>query len=119
MSHEEEPKSFPLMVEVPEDTEIEDILRGLRDGGLNDFLDLLTMLRDQNEQYGCDRMETDLTEDPPTYFRERGYMLLAFGAPEGVFQAHGDLRQSGNHRYANVCYDPQGRFYLFQSPDQR
>ncbi len=95
------------------------MLRGLGDEGLNGFLDLLTLLRDQNEQYGCDRLETDLTDDTPDYFRGQGDALLAFGAPELVFQAHGDLRQSGNHRYANVCYDEEGHFYLFQSPDQR
>lgn len=117
MSHAD-PKNFPLMMEVPEDAEIEAILRGLGDDGLNDFLDLLTLLRDQNEQYGCHRLETDLTEDTPAYFREQGNTLLAFGDPVAVIQAHNDLRQSGNHRYANVCYDDEGRFYLFQSQGQ-
>ena len=108
---------FPMMMEVPEDAKIEDILRGLGDDGLNDFLDLLTILRDQNEQHGGDRFDTDLTEDTPAWFRERGDALLAFGDLETVFQAHCDLRQSGNHRYANVCYDEDGQFYLFQSPE--
>ena len=110
-----ESNEFPMMLKVPEDAEIEAILRGLGDDGLNDFLDLLTLLRDQNEQYGCDRLETDMTEDTPAYFREQGNTLLAFGDVGTVFQAHGDLRQSGNHRYANVCYDEEGQFYLFQS----
>lgn len=108
---------FPMMMEVPDGVEIENILRGLGDDGLNDFLDLLTILRDQNEQHGCDRFETDLTDDDPAYFRGLGGTLLAFGDPDVVFQAHCDLRQSGNHRYANVCYDEDGQFYLFQSPE--
>ncbi|BDB14005.1 ferritin family protein [Acidithiobacillus ferrooxidans] len=117
MSHEA-PNNFPMMMEVPEDAGIEDILRGLGDEGLNDFLDLLTALRNQNEQHGCDRLETDLTEDSPDYFRGQGDALLAFGDLDTVFQAHNDLRQSGNHRYASVCYDEDGHFYLFQSPDE-
>ena len=114
----EDPKNFPLMMEVPEDAEIEAILRGLGDDGLNDFLDLLTILHDQNEQHGCDRLETTLTDDTPDYFRKHGDTLLAFGGLDTVFQAHNDLRQSGNHRPANVCYDEEGQFYLFQSQGQ-
>ena len=112
-----ESNEFPMMIEVQEGVEIEDILRGLGDDGLNDFLDLLTLLRDQNEQHGCHRLETDLTEDTPAYFREQGGTLLAFGDFNVVLQAHGNLRQSGNHRYANVCYDEDGHFYLFQSSE--
>ena len=113
-----ESNEFPMMMEVPDGVEIEDILRGLGDDGLNDFLDLLTILHDQNEQHGCDRLETTLTDDTPDYFRKHGDTLLAFGGLDTVFQAHNDLRQSGNHRPANVCYDEEGQFYLFQSQGQ-
>ena len=107
---------FPMVVEVSDGVEIEDILRGLGDDGLNDFLDLLTLLHDQNEQHGCDRLDTTLTDDTPDYFRKQGDTLVAFGDLETVFQAHNDLRQSGNHRPANVTYDQDGQFYLFQFP---
>ncbi len=115
MPHES--NEFPMMMEVSDGVEIEDILRGLGDDGLNAFLDLLTVLHDQNEQHGCARLETTMTDDTPDYFRKHGDTLLAFGDPETVFQAHNDLRQSGNHRPANVCYDEDGHFYLFQSPE--
>ena len=104
---------FPMM-EVPDDAGIEDILRGLGDDGLDDFLDLLTMLRDQNKRHGCERLETELTENDQHYFHQHGGVLLAFGDLETVFKAHDDLRKSGNHRSASVTYDQDGQFYLFQ-----
>lgn len=109
---------FPMMMEVPDDARIEDVLRGLANDGLDDFLDLLTMLRDQNKRHGCERLETELTENDQHYFHQHGGVLLAFGDPETVFQAHDDLRKAGNHRPASVTYDQDGQFYLFQFPTQ-
>lgn len=109
-----EANEFPMGMKVSDGFEMEDFLRALGDDGLNDFLDVLTLFQDQNEQHGCDRPETILTDDSPNYFREHGGTSLAFGSLETVLQAHNDLRQSGNHRPVNVCYDEEGQFYLFQ-----